>query len=223
MRAHGRRNLHTHVTEAAQTDDADLVTGAHAPLAQRRIGGDTGAEQGRHGCQFFFIVRDAKHKRFAHHDGVGVTAVGVGAGALFGPVVGASKTVVAILLKPVGAGLAVLATVNHAAHADEVADLEFADQVAHSGDTANNFMARHRRVNRAAPFIPHRVQVGVAHAAKKNVERDIGGAWHATFKSERSERRGRGLGSVTVSLWHKNRGVQECGGAATESASAFVG
>ena len=39
--------LHAHVAEAAQADDADLLAVADFPMPQRRVGGDAGAEQRR--------------------------------------------------------------------------------------------------------------------------------------------------------------------------------
>ena len=45
--AQGVGELHAHVAEAAEADDADLLALAGAPLAQRRVGGDAGAQQRR--------------------------------------------------------------------------------------------------------------------------------------------------------------------------------
>src|SRR5436305_13140231 len=47
MGAKGTSKLQSHVTEAAETDDSHLAGFADLPVAQRRIRGDAGAEQGR--------------------------------------------------------------------------------------------------------------------------------------------------------------------------------
>ena len=39
--------LHAHVAQPAETDDADLLALGHAPVAHRRVGRDPGAEQRR--------------------------------------------------------------------------------------------------------------------------------------------------------------------------------
>ena len=45
--AKGAGELHAHVAEATETHDANLLARADFPVAQRRIGGDAGAQQGR--------------------------------------------------------------------------------------------------------------------------------------------------------------------------------
>ena len=45
--AHGVGELDGHVAEPAEADDGDLLAGAGAPVAQRRVGGDAGAQQRR--------------------------------------------------------------------------------------------------------------------------------------------------------------------------------
>ena len=45
--AHRVGDLDGHVAEAAEADDGDLLAGAGAPVAQRRVGGDAGAQQRR--------------------------------------------------------------------------------------------------------------------------------------------------------------------------------
>ena len=54
VRAEGVGELHAHVAEPAEPDDADLLPLARAPLAQRRVRGDPGAQQrrGRAGSRF---------------------------------------------------------------------------------------------------------------------------------------------------------------------------
>ena len=44
--AHGVRELDGHVAEAAEADDGDLLAGTGAPVPQRGVRGDAGAQQG---------------------------------------------------------------------------------------------------------------------------------------------------------------------------------
>ena len=106
---------------------------------------------------------------------------------MFGAVVSAGKAIFAILLKPAGAGLAVLTAVDHAADANQLADFESAYFVADSSDAANDFMPGDARVDSTAPFTFSGVEVGVADAAIKNIERNIGTAGSATVDFERRE------------------------------------
>ena len=143
MRAKRRSDLHAHMTQPAQADNAHLVPRADVPLAQWRIGCDAGAQQRRHGGQIGFSVGDAQHKRLPHHQVAGIAAVSVGTSALCRAVVRAGKTVFAILFQIIRAGRAMLAAVNHAAYADHVAYLELADQLAHRRDAAHDFVSGH--------------------------------------------------------------------------------
>ena len=47
MRSERVGELDAHVAQSAESDDADLLALGHAPVVQRRVGGDAGAEQGR--------------------------------------------------------------------------------------------------------------------------------------------------------------------------------
>ena len=67
--------LHAHVAEPAETDDADLLALGDAPVAQRRVGRDAGAEQ-RRGPGEVEVGRDAQDEALVDDDAVGVAAVG---------------------------------------------------------------------------------------------------------------------------------------------------
>ena len=94
--------LHAHMAEPADAHNADLLAGARAPVAQRRPGGDAGAEQRRGRGQVFFGVADVEHEMLVHRDGGAIAAIGVGAAA-DRAVIGAGEAdrAVAILLQPV--------------------------------------------------------------------------------------------------------------------------
>ena len=70
-------NLSAHVAESAEADDADLLAGAGIPMAQRRIGGDAGAEQGRDGGEIE-ILRDGVSEALVDNIIVGIAAHGDG-------------------------------------------------------------------------------------------------------------------------------------------------
>ena len=50
------------MAEAAEAHDADLLALADVPVAQRRVGGDAGAEQRRHGGEVELVRRCCRTK-----------------------------------------------------------------------------------------------------------------------------------------------------------------
>ena len=58
-------------------------------------------------------------------------------------------------------------------------------------------MAGNERILRAAPFVAHGVDIGMANTAVKNVDHHIARARVASFKVERSQRRRGGLRRIT--------------------------
>ena len=70
----GVSELHAHVAEAAEADDADLLALADFPVAQRRIGGDAGAQQRRSSGEVE-VLRNPQDERLVHDDRLGVAAV----------------------------------------------------------------------------------------------------------------------------------------------------
>jgi hypothetical protein len=201
VRAHRVGQFDAHVAEAAKPDDADLLAGAGVPVAQRRIGGDAGTQQRRHGLEMIHVA-DAQHEFLVDDDVGGIAAVGVLATER-GPVVGAGEAVLAIILFTVLARVAVAATVDHAADADRVAGLEAFHVLADRGDGADDFVARHRRVLRVVPFVAYGVQVRVTHAAIEDVDGDIVRSGCATLDGMRGQRFVGGLRGVGGGLGHR--------------------
>ena len=72
---------------------------SRAPLAQRRIGGNAGAQQRRDSGRIE-IFRHSQYEVLIHHQIGGVAAVGHGAGLAVLTVIGAGKAVLAILFQP---------------------------------------------------------------------------------------------------------------------------
>ena len=132
-------DLDGHVAQAAEADDGDLLAGAGAPLAQRRVGGDAGAQQRRGGGRVD-AVGDGEDVVGVDDDVGGVAALGGGAVAV-GAGVGGDHAVEAVLLVAVAAVGALAAGVDHAADADAVADLVAGDVGADLGDDADDLVA----------------------------------------------------------------------------------
>ena len=188
--------LDGHVAQAAHAEDADLVTRADAVVLEWRIGCDAGAEDWR-GAGQVHAGRDAHHEVLADHDAAGVTAHGVATVDSVRGGIGHGRAFQAILLQVLGTSFAVSARVDHAANADQVADLVRGHFVAHGGDAADDLVARHQRVHGNAPFVARLVDVGVAYAAVKDVDGDVVRARAATLEGHGSQRAGGGLGGVT--------------------------
>ena len=188
MRTERVGKFYAHMAKAADADDADFFAGACVPVAQRRPCGDACAEQRRDGGQIFFGVADAQNKMFVHHDGSRISAIGVL--AVERAIIGADETrSFTILFQPVLAGRTCAAGINHTADADEFTHLEFFDIATHGRNAAHDFMSGNARILRACPFAARGVQIGMAHAAVKNVDGDVFGFGFAAV--DRVRRQGR--------------------------------
>src|SRR5690606_11408952 len=109
-------------------------------------------------------------------------------------VVGADHGV-AVVLQAVAALLALAAAVDDAAHAHQVAGPEAGDPGADLGHPADNLASRHAGEQRAGPFRPHLVQVGVAHAAVGDVDAHVLRAGGTAGDVERHQRLIAGVGA----------------------------
>ena len=179
--AHRVGELDRHVAEAAEADDGDLLARAGVPVAQRRVGGDAGAQQRRGGVELQ-AVGDAQDEVLVDDDVVGVAAVGDRAVAV-DRAVGLRVARQAVLLLAGLAVLALAAGVDHAADADAVARRERRDLRADLGDDAGDLVARDRRVGDLAPLAAGEVDVGVADAAELDVDADVLRADRAALES----------------------------------------
>jgi hypothetical protein len=80
------------------------------------------------------------------------------------------------LLEAGSAGLARAVGIDEAADADEITGLVPADGRADSGNPTDDLVPRNDRVGRRdrfAPLVPHRVHVGVADAAEKDLDLNV--------------------------------------------------
>ncbi len=163
-----------------------FLPGPAPHLAQRRVGGDARAQQRRGGGRVE-VVRHAQHEGFVDHQLRGVAAVGDVARHAVLAVVGADEAVLAVLLEAFRAARAGAAGVDQTADADQLADLEARHLRANRGDAAHDFVARHHREDRVAPFVARLVQIGVADAAVQHVDLDVEFAQVARLEFERGE------------------------------------
>src|SRR5690242_12239222 len=90
------------------------------------------------------------------------------AGKFILTVIGACKSVLAILLKILLAAIAGAATIHHATYGGQVAGFKFTNVTAYPGYTANNLVARNGRIYRAAPIVAGCMQIGVANTTIQN-------------------------------------------------------
>jgi hypothetical protein len=138
--SHRVRDLDPHVAKSSETDDADLLARSGAPMAQRRVGRDAGAEEGRDTRQILFVVPDMQNKRLLDDDGLRITPVGI-LTPKHRTVVSSRESTLAVLLFAGMARTAMPATVDHAAHASQISCLEIVHLVAHGDHSANDFVS----------------------------------------------------------------------------------
>ena len=172
LRVHGLGDLHAHMSEAAHAEDGNARAGTHLIVLQRRVGGDTGAQEGRAGRKIQF-GRDAEREVLAHGEAPRVAAgrrVTVSVGAV-GPQ-GARRRRAPLLVAGF-AHLADTAGADHAAHPHAVPHLEGGHAGADLGDGADELVAGHERVGHGTPLASGGVDVGVADARVGDIEVDF--------------------------------------------------
>ena len=161
MRAQGTRELDAHMTKAAQTNDADLLSRSDIPVLQPGIRRDACAKQ--RSCRSRVkigwntkdktlfngdLVRTSDQREFMRRTADYVLAV-----------VRRRKTLLAILLQAVIAQHAMSAAVYQAPDTDQIADFVVLDSAPDRRDATDDFVARHNRVLCATPFVARRVDV----------------------------------------------------------------
>ena len=172
MCAHRVGELHRHVAEPAEADDADLLARSRLPVAQRRIGGDAGAQERR--CRGGVeIARHLEREALRHHDVAGIAAEGVAAEHGVRAVIGGDGAARAILLQSLFAARAGAAGIDQAADRGEVADLEAGHRIADGEDAPDDLVTGDARILRAWPLAADGVQVGMADAAIEDLDGDV--------------------------------------------------
>src|ERR1700692_4093346 len=169
----GVRELDAHVPETADTDDANLLPGACAPVAKRRPGCDSGAQEGRGRGKLAFGVANPQNELLIDNDPFRIAAVSILTGPGNVTVIGAREPALTILLKSMFARSALATAIDHAAHAGDLADGEPGYLRTHSRDTADDLVAGHAGVPGTRTITPNLMQVRVTDAAVEDVNHDI--------------------------------------------------
>jgi hypothetical protein len=102
--------------------------------------------------------------------------------------------VAAIIARPAG--------VDHATNGRQVAFPEIFHIASDFHNPADDLVARDARISGAAPFAPRGVDIGMANAAKEDVDLDVARFGIATVERKRSEGRSFGTGSIAFGRIH---------------------
>src|SRR5438105_3928178 len=203
--SHRRGELDRHVAEPAEAHHADAVSLLGVPLAQRRIGGDAGAQKRR--CAGRVEAgRDFQRVSLRHDDLRRVTAVRGRGPVHLGTVVGPGGALLAELLEPAAARIALAAGVDETPHARGVAHLEPGHLLADLLDPADDLVPgndREESGSGTAPFVAHLVDVGVADPAEEDLDQHVVRPRLAALDDEGRQGTGLGSGSIRAGLHHR--------------------
>jgi len=114
--------LHTHVTQSAETDHANLLALADAPVAHGRVCCDSGAKQ-RSGSGEVQVRGDAQDEPLVDDNALGVATVGDASQMLIGEIVCQSEIRAELLEARLALGAGAV-RIHHAADRGEVTALE---------------------------------------------------------------------------------------------------
>ncbi|MNN30577.1 hypothetical protein D3C81_1442310 [compost metagenome] len=184
----------------AQTPDThhtDFATGAGVPMLQRRIGGDAGTQQRRHRCQLRLGMANAQHVALVDDNLLRVASERPTRGVRRREVIGADHAV-AVVLQTTDAVLTLLAAIDDAADANQLAKLEARDMRAYCGHPPDDFVARHAGELGSGPLRPDLMQIGVADAAIRDVDLHVMGAGTAAGDFHRLQRLVAGICAVGI-------------------------
>ena len=207
LRTHGLSDLHAHVPEAAHAEDGHARAGADVVVLERRVCGDTGAQERRASRKIQF-GRDVERKVLAHGEAARIAAgrrVSVGIGAV-GPQ-GARRRRAPLLVAGF-AHFAGAAGSDQAADAHAVPHLERGDAGADLGDDADELVTGHEGVDDGTPLASGRVDVGVADARVGDIEVDLTLAGLANVDLQGVELGGGIVASVGDHAGHDNSFVR---------------
>ena len=154
------------MAQSSQTDNAHFLSRRDAPVAQRRIGGDAGAQK-RGGAGRIECGWEAKDEPFLDHNALRIPSVGHPSEMLIVGIVGKNH-VRAELLKPVFAFRAGPVRVHHAPDRNDVAWLVLCHRRSHFRDASDDLMAGNNGIDSGLPLVSYLMEIGVADAAKEN-------------------------------------------------------
>lgn len=198
---HRRGELDRHVTQSAESHHAHAIAGLAAELAQRRIGGDSCAEQ-RSGPRQVEVGGHAQGEALVHYDLGRVSTVGERLPIHLGAVVRHGRALLAELLETFRARSAGAAGVDHAPHAREIPLLEPGDLAAESRHAPHDLMARNHRENASRPFVARLVDVRVTHSGEHDFNDDVVRSRLTALDSHGRERLARSGNSPSMDLLH---------------------
>src|ERR1700733_8507801 len=167
MRAKCMRELQSHMTQPAQSDDPDLLALGHAPMMERGKCRDAGAKQRCRSGQIK-IGRYLQDKALVDDNAVRIAAVGDAARVLVREVIGEDEIRTELLQTLFALGTGAIG-IDHTADGGDVSYLEFLNTGADFGDAANDLVAGNAGIHRGhhtAPLIAHLVEIGVTDAAE---------------------------------------------------------
>jgi hypothetical protein len=183
------------MTQSTQSDNRDFLTGADFPVAQRRVRRDAGAKQGS--CRFGVeVVGNVDYEILGDNDAFGVASEGGKVIMAIFIVVGKRHAFFAVLLQIFLTGRAVLARVDHAAHADHSSDLKFGDIGTNLGDFSDDFVTGHEGVQATAPLVAGLMDIGVANATIQDFDDNVVGTRVAAGEVKWSDLVRGGLGGI---------------------------
>lgn len=102
-----------------------------------------------------------------------IAAPGAVAGIFINAVVGRGKPRFTVLFFVVLAEMALAAGVDHHAHADDIAGFKMGGLVPDLHDSPDYLVSRHQWILADRPFVTRHMEIGVAHAAIKDLDFDI--------------------------------------------------
>ena len=207
-RAERVRDLNAHVAEPAHADDRDLLARTRAPVLQRRIRGDPGAQQGS-GDVERDAVGNAQHVILVDDDLRAVSAVG-GRAVIGAAVIGGDVAAQAELLLAGEAVLALAARVDEASDPTRSPTACLVTPEPTARDDSRDLVPGDHREDGPAPLLAGLVDVGVADAGVGDVDEDVVLDRHRAGRRCRARRPGRPSG----------RGVREWKGAWTNTSTA---
>jgi len=208
--AHGNTELDGHGAETTETGNSELHTLLEAVVAEGRVDGDTGAEEGS-GSVEGNVLGDLESVVHVDNDVLGVTTVGglalLGVGVEAGAVsvlelgvVGSDHTLSAVVTVGLLAVVAVTARVDEAADTSVVTDNEVLDVLADSHDNTGNLVSGNHGEDSGAPLFTSLMDVRVADTGELGLDVDIVVTDSASLDGVGDERSLGVHGGVSLSL-----------------------
>ena len=203
VRAKGPGEFNTHVPKTTETDNANFLARANFPMAQRRIGGDAGAEQrGDSGQRKIF--RRTEDKVLIHDDAFRIAAVSRKIEVFVGPAIRPDLARTELLVARAAMGTRQIG-INEAADTGQVARFEFGDGGTDLGYASDDLVAGNARINglhEAAPLVARVVEVRMANAAEQNLDLHVVFRWIASWDAGVGQRRSRAGGRISFAFIH---------------------